>query len=107
MADEFKHVHPQVSERLLLGQDPPDPYVQQLLDGFAYLAARIHFKLDAEFPRFTEALLGTIFPHYITPTPAMAVVQVEPDWNNGELATAPLVPTSCRNAIIGGTHYRL
>jgi type VI secretion system protein ImpG len=96
MADEFKHAHPQVAERLLLGQDPPDPYVQQLLDGFAYLAARIHLKLDAEFPRFTEALLGTIFPHYLAPTPAMAVVELEPDWSNGELASSPVVPKGTR-----------
>ena len=57
MADEFKHAHPQVAERLQLGQDPPDPYVQQLLDGFAFLAARVQLKLDAEFPRFIEAFL--------------------------------------------------
>ena len=96
MADEFKHAHPQVAERLLLGQDPPDPYVQQLLDGFAYLAARVHLKLDAEFPRFTEALLGTIFPHYLAPRPSMAVVELEPDWSNGELASSPTVPRGTR-----------
>lgn len=92
MADEFKHVHPQVAERLQLGQEPPDPYVQQLLDGFAYLAARIQLKLDAEFPRFTEALLQAVYPHYLAPLPAMAIVEFVPEWQNAELAAGPLIP---------------
>jgi type VI secretion system protein ImpG len=91
MAEEFKSIHPKVAERLQLGLDPPDPYVQQLLDGFAYLAARVQLKLDAEFPRFIEALLQTIYPHYLAPIPAMAIVEFEPQFNNGDLAAGPVV----------------
>ena len=49
-----------------------------MLEGFAFLTARVHLKLDAEFPRFTQALLETIYPHYLCPTPSMAVVRFEP-----------------------------
>jgi type VI secretion system protein ImpG len=91
MAEEFKHVHPQAAERLQLGQDPPDPYVQQLLDGFAFLTARIQLKLDAEFPRFTEALLQVVQPHYLAPLPSMAIVSLEPEWANADLAAGPAV----------------
>src|SRR2546426_12726033 len=92
MADEFKHSHPQVAERLQLGQDPPDPYVQMLLDGFAFLTARIQLKIDSEFPRFSEALLQTVYPHYLAPIPSMAIIGLEPEWNNAELATGPKIP---------------
>ena len=34
-----------------------DPYVERLLEGFAFLAARVQLKIDAEFPRFTQHLL--------------------------------------------------
>ena len=92
MADEFKVRHPEVADRLLLGQDPPDPYVQQLLDGFSFLAARIQLKLEAEFPTFVESLLQTVYPHYLAPTPSMAIVALEPEWDNGELGAGPSIP---------------
>ena len=52
-----------------------DPYVERLLEGFAFLAARVQLKLEAEFPTFTQSLLQLVYPHYLAPTPAMAVVQ--------------------------------
>jgi type VI secretion system protein ImpG len=52
-----------------------DPYVERLLEGFAFIAARVHLKLDAEFPQFTQAILETVYPHYLSPTPSMAVVE--------------------------------
>jgi type VI secretion system protein ImpG len=50
-----------------------------LLEGFAFLAARVHLKLDSEFPRFTQTLLETVYPHYLCPVPSMGVVHFEPD----------------------------
>ena len=46
-----------------------DPYVERLLEGFAFLAARVQLKIDAEFPRFTQHLLEMVYPHYLAPTP--------------------------------------
>jgi type VI secretion system protein ImpG len=92
MAEEFKHLHPDVADRLQLGQNPPDPYVQQLLDGFAFLAARIQLKLDAEFPRFIESMLHTVYPHYLAPIPSMAIISVEPELDNADLAPGPTIP---------------
>ena len=108
MTEEFKHAHPQVADRLQLGQDPPDPYVQQLLDGFAFLAARVQLKLDSEFPKFIESLLETIYPHYLAPVPAMGIASFEPDYDNGELATGPLVPrgTTLSSTLMPGDPVR-
>ena len=53
----------------------------------AFLAARVQLKLDAEFPRFTQALLEIVYPHYLAPTPSMLVAQLHPDKNDPNLAT--------------------
>jgi type VI secretion system protein ImpG len=81
MADEFKRDYPKAAGRLSLGMDPPDPYVERLLEGFAFLAARVQLKLDAEFPRFIQSLVETVYPHFLTPLPAMAMVRFVPDWS--------------------------
>jgi len=90
VAGEFAEEFPKIAGRLGLdraGKEAcPDPYVERLLEGFAFLAARVHLKLDAEFPRFTQSLLETVYPHYLAPTPSMALVQFEPDPNEGGLA---------------------
>jgi type VI secretion system protein ImpG len=69
------------------GLEVTDPYVERLLEGVGFLAARVHLKLDAEFPRFTQALLETVYPHYLAPTPSMLVAQCTPDANEPNLAT--------------------
>jgi type VI secretion system protein ImpG len=79
---EFAQQFPKIAGRLALDRGAkeicPDPFVERLLEGFAFLTARVHLKLDAEFPRFTQAILETIYPHYLCPTPSMAVVRFEP-----------------------------
>jgi type VI secretion system protein ImpG len=66
--------------------------VERLLEGFAWLAARVHLKLDAEFPRFTQALLETVYPHYLSPVPSMAIVRFEIDPQQPALAAGVGVP---------------
>ena len=44
------------------GLEVADPYVERLLEGVGFLAARVQLKLDAEFPRFTQALLEIVYP---------------------------------------------
>src|ERR1700741_3211645 len=63
-----------------------DPYVERLLEGFSFLAARVRLKIDAEFPRFTQHLAELVYPHYLAPTPSMALVQLRPDLSNSGLA---------------------
>jgi type VI secretion system protein ImpG len=83
MAGEFAREFPKIAGRLALDRDAkdicPDPYVERLLEGFAFLAARVHLKLDSEFPRFTQTLLETVYPHYLNPVPSMGIVRFEPD----------------------------
>ena len=74
------------------GLDVDDPYVERLLEGVGFLAARVQLKIDAEFPRFTQALLEIVYPHYLAPTPSMLVAQLAPDTNDPNLAAGPVVP---------------
>ena len=88
MGAEFAQQFPKIAARLgMNGLEVTDPYVERLLEGVGFLAARVHLKLDAEFPRFTQALLETIYPHYLAPTPSMLVAQCSPDPNDPNLAT--------------------
>src|SRR6476660_8589153 len=82
-AAEFARAFPKIAGRLALDREAkdtcPDPFVERLLEGFAFLAARVHLKLDAEFPRFTQSILETVYPHYLSPVPSMGIVHFEPD----------------------------
>ena len=80
MGQEFAAEFPKIAGRLNLGSvEVADPYVERLLEGFAFLTARIQLKLEAEFPTFTQSLLQMVYPHYLAPTPSMAVVRIQPD----------------------------
>lgn len=87
MGGEFARDFPKVAGRLGLETHAcADPYVERLLEGFSFLAARVQLKIDAQFPRFTNHLLELVYPHYLAPTPSMAVVQLHPDMDEGSLA---------------------
>ena len=74
---EFAATFPKVAGHLgMQAGDVADPYVERLLEGFAFLSSRIHMKMDAEFPRFSQRLLEVVYPHYLAPTPSMAIVQI-------------------------------
>jgi len=93
MGGEFAKEYPKIAGRLGLdGFECADPYVERLLEGFAFLAARIQLKMGAEFPRFTQHLLEMVYPHYLSPIPSMAVVQFQPDMTEGSLAEGFPIP---------------
>jgi type VI secretion system protein ImpG len=87
MGAEFAQQFPKIAGRLgLEGLEVADPYVERLMEGFAFLAGRVQLKIDAEFPRFTQRLLEIVYPQFLTPTPAMLVAQVKPDLADPKLA---------------------
>jgi type VI secretion system protein ImpG len=93
MGGEFAREYPKIAGRLGLETfECADPYVERLLEGFAFMAARVHLKIDAEFPRFTQHLLEIVYPHYLAPTPSMATVQMRPNLGEGALAEGYKIP---------------
>ena len=93
MGAEFARQFPKIAARLGVdGIEVSDPYVERLLEGFAFLAARVQLKLDAEFPRFTQRLLEILYPQFLAPTPSMLIAQFRPDMNDGNLASGFVIP---------------
>ncbi len=75
----FAEAHPKVAGRLRLSADAvDDPHVARLLEGVAFITARIRQKLDDEFPELTDSLLGTLYPHLLTPFPSAAIARFAP-----------------------------
>jgi type VI secretion system protein ImpG len=88
MGAEFSARYPKVASRLVLEEDKcEDPHVERMLEAFAFLAARVHLKIDDEFPEITEALLGILYPHYLRPIPSMTVAQFHMDPEQAPPAT--------------------
>ena len=102
MGGEFAREFPKIAGRLGLdGFDCADPYVERLLEGFGFLAARVQLKIDARYPDLTQHLLEIIYPHYLAPIPSMAVVQFQPVLAEGALGEGFSIPrqTSVRSIL--------
>jgi type VI secretion system protein ImpG len=90
---EFADRYPKVASRLQLEPSKcEDPHVERLLEGFAFLAARVHLKIDDDFPEVSEALLNVVYPHYVRPVPSMSLVHFELDPEQGKKTTGIRVP---------------
>ena len=78
---EFAEEYPGVAELLGgLTRDRMDPMIAGLLEGAAFLAARVQLKLKHEFPEFTSNLLEQLVPHYLAPVPSAMLVRVDPPY---------------------------
>lgn len=79
MGGEFAKEFPKVAGRLgIEGMEVADPYVERLLEGCAFLAARIQLKQDAEYPQLSQRLLEMVCPNLSAPTPSMMVAKLTP-----------------------------
>ncbi|MFT7559569.1 MAG: type VI secretion system protein ImpG [Flavobacteriales bacterium] len=86
-AGNFALQHPAAASRLQLSENTvDDPLVSRLLSGFAFLNARVQQKLEDDFPELTDAILDTLYPHYLRPIPSMSIVQFTPEENADEAA---------------------
>jgi type VI secretion system protein ImpG len=93
IGSEFADRYPKIASRLLLEPDRcEDPHVERMLEGFALLAARVHLRIDDDFPQITEALLNILYPHYLRPVPSMTVAQFHTDPERGKLTSSLKIP---------------
>ena len=84
MGAEFAQAYPRIAARLGMdGLECADPYVERLLEGFAFLTARVQLKLDARHPDFSQHLMEMVYPHFLCPTPSCAIVELTPDMKEG------------------------
>ncbi len=93
MGAEFAEAYPRIAARLgLEGLECADPYVERLLEGFAFLAARIQLKLDARHPQLTQHLLEMVYPNFLAPVPSCSIVEFVPDLKEGAQLAGFAIP---------------
>ncbi len=86
MGAEFAAAYPKIAARLgMEGVEVLDPYVERLLQGVAFLSARVQLELELQFPAFTSHLMEIVYPHYLAPTPSMMIAAFEPDPTNSAI----------------------
>ncbi len=92
LSREFAANYPKIAARLSLQGDVcEDPHVERLIESFAFIASRIHKKLDDDFPQITDALLSVLYPHYLRPVPSLSIAQLLPA-PGAELSAMQAVP---------------
>ncbi|KAF1039953.1 MAG: hypothetical protein GAK33_00953 [Burkholderia lata] len=94
---EFAAHYPKIASRLSLtgGMDSGsmDLHVERLVESFALMAARTARSIDDDYPRFTEALFETLYPHYLRAFPSCSIAHFEMDTARAaQMSAAVTVP---------------
>lgn len=90
---EFAEAYPEIAERLGgLLTERSDPMITGLLEGAAFLAARVQLKLKHEFPEFTNNLIEQLLPSYLAPIPSVMMVQGVPKFADANLREGLRIP---------------
>ena len=92
LGGEFAKDFPKIASRLeLTANECQDPYVERLLEGTAFLAARVEAKLDNGVPRLIEAVVNAFNPSLGASTPSSAIIELEGiDYNS--ISTSNVIP---------------
>ncbi len=90
---DFAQQYPKIAAGLgLSAEGAQDPHVERMIESFALLAARVHKRLDDDFPLFTESLLEVLYPHYLRPFPSCSIAQFDLGSAAGQLAKPVVMP---------------
>ncbi len=91
-ASVFAQRYPKIAGRLMLAGDvSDDPHAERLIESFALLSARVHKRLDDDFPLFTESMLEVLYPHYLRPFPSCSIAQFDLGAAIGQLTKPALI----------------
>jgi type VI secretion system protein ImpG len=94
---EFSDRYPKTAGKLLIaGESSEDPHIERLIQSFALLTARVAKRLDSDYPKFTESLLESLYPHYLRPLPSYSIVQI----GNRSGETSDVVSTVARGSML-------
>ncbi|AJQ93827.1 type VI secretion system baseplate subunit TssF [Gynuella sunshinyii] len=78
-AQEFAEAYPEQAAMLNLNAvKDRDPYVERLLEGMAFLTAKVRERIDDGVPELSENLLDQINPSLCRPYPSYTLVQFSP-----------------------------
>ena len=74
-AKDFAAEFPKIASRLEISAfDCEDPYIERLLEGTAFLAAKVDERISRGFPRMLESVVSAISPKSLFPNPSFGVV---------------------------------
>jgi type VI secretion system protein ImpG len=104
LGKEFAEVNPSIGA--LLAERSGDPDVERLLEGFAFLTARVRERIDDAVPEIIQSMCQLLLPHYLRPVPATSIVEFTPQQGalrgrvklprGTEVASQPVDGVSCR-----------
>jgi len=98
----FAAKHPEQARFLNIDSlNDRDPYVERLFEGFAFLAGRIHERLDDELPEYTEGFFSLLYPHFLRPIPALSIAEFRPKAGQVSEPTLLKQGTEIRSAPVG------
>jgi type VI secretion system VasI/ImpG family protein len=114
LAVEFAAEFPKIAGRLGLSDfECEDPYIERLLEGAAFLSARVEKKLDDGYKNFLESVLNSISPGSLYPIPSGAVLELYLNERNENIrkgcvleagaildAAIPTINTPCRFSVL-------
>ncbi|HEN8798523.1 TPA: type VI secretion system baseplate subunit TssF [Pseudomonas putida] len=73
LGNDFARDNPQLAR--WLGKGGSDPDVERLMEGFAFLTAKLRLKLEDDLPELTHPMLQLLWPNYLRPLPSATIVQ--------------------------------
>ena len=92
-ADEFGRRFSRIAKGLITNGDSlQDPHVERMIQAFALLSARIHKRLDDDFPMFAESFLDLLYPHYLRPVPSSSIACFDVGETSAQLSRATVLP---------------
>lgn len=86
----------------LLQTPGSDQGIERVLEGLAFLAARLQQKIDDSLPEITHGLFGMICPDYLRPFPSASILEYRPDRNITETTLIPK-GTAVSSKLVDGT----
>ena len=90
---EFAQKYPKIAARLQLEPDRcEDPHVERMIEAVAFLASRVHLKIDDEFPELTESLIAVLYPHFLAPIPSASIVHFALDAEHAQARMGQTIP---------------
>ncbi len=78
-SEDFARAYPKIAASLALSNfECADPFVERLLEGTAFLTAKVEAHLDTGYARFLQQVVAQVAPMLNIPLPALACVQLTP-----------------------------
>lgn len=76
LGSQFALENPQLAR--FLGDQTADPDVERLIEGFAFLTAKLRLKIEDDLPELTHSLLQLLWPNYLRPLPSATIIRCDP-----------------------------